>query len=125
VNGPAGQLTVVVEVAWPMVKVFESLLEEWLASPAKLALAVAVPALMLFVWFTVSDWLSPPIPVTVAVHGACAEPSKVNGPAGQLTVVVEVAWPMVKVFESLLEEWLASPAKLALAVAVPALVLFV
>ncbi len=42
-----GQVTVVVEPALPIVKVLLSLLPVWFASPAKLALAVAVPAFVL------------------------------------------------------------------------------
>ena len=73
-----------------MVKVLLPLLAVWFASPAKFALAVAVPAFVLFVYVTVTDWFSPPAPVTVAVHGVCAAP--VYGTlAGQLTVVVDEA----------------------------------
>ncbi len=46
-------------------------------------------------------WLSPPAPVTVAVHGVFAEPSYAT-PEGQLTVVVDEALAIVNVFESLL-----------------------
>ena len=61
--------------------------------------------------------------MTVALHGVCAEPLYVTL-AGQVSVVVEDAFPIVNVFESLLGSWFASPAKLALAPAVPAPVLF-
>ncbi len=47
--------------------------------------------------------------MTLALHGSFAEPSYVTL-AGQLTVVVEEAFAMVNVFESLLPPWLASPA---------------
>ena len=40
--------------------------------------------------------LRPPAPVTVTEHGVIAEPVYANGPAVQVTVVVEVAWPIVK-----------------------------
>src|SRR5437660_668531 len=60
----ARQTTGVVEAALSIVNVFESLLAVWLASPAKLALPVAVPAAVLFKYETVSDWLRPPAPVT-------------------------------------------------------------
>ena len=48
-NGPAAQLTAVVEMALAIVKFFVSLLALWLASPGNEALAVAEPALVLFV----------------------------------------------------------------------------
>ena len=38
---------VTVRMAWPIVKLAVALLPVWLASPVKLALAVAVPTLML------------------------------------------------------------------------------
>ncbi len=42
-----GHVTVVVEAALSIVNVFESLLVVWLASPAKVAVAVAMPASVL------------------------------------------------------------------------------
>jgi hypothetical protein len=65
------------------------------------------------------------IPVGTVVAGATGLTVAVYVPdvVPTTTAVVELAWSMVKVFESLLAVWLASPAKLALAVAVPALVL--
>ncbi len=57
-----------------MVKVAEPVDPSWLASPAYDAEAVAVPAPVLSVYDTGTDWLNPPAPVTVAVHGSCAEP---------------------------------------------------
>jgi hypothetical protein len=51
-----------------------------------------------------------------------AEPVYVFDPE-QLIDTEELAWPMVKVVELLLPAWFASPAKVALAPAVPALVL--
>jgi hypothetical protein len=45
-----------------------------LAVSTKVALAVAVPASVLFVKLTVTDWFRPLAPVTVAEHGVCAEP---------------------------------------------------
>jgi hypothetical protein len=70
----------------------------------------------------VSDWLRPPTPVTAAVHGVRGEPVYVTE-AGQLTMVTEMAWLMTKVALPLLASWFTSPAKLALALAVPAFVL--
>ena len=58
-----------------MENVFESLLPVWFVSPSNVALAVAVPASTLFSYVTATDALNPPAPVTVAVQGACAEPS--------------------------------------------------
>ena len=55
-------------------KVVESLLPSWLSDPAKVALALAVPALMLLVCVTSTDSLRPPTPVAVAVQGVCALP---------------------------------------------------
>ena len=104
-------------------KVALPLLPSWLASPAKVALALAVPA---FVWFEyegVNDSLRPPAPVAVAVHGVIGEPVYVIV-AGQLTVVTEAALLISKVALPLLASWFASPPKLALAAAVPAFVLF-
>jgi len=54
------------------------LLKEWAAAKpnsltAKVALAVAVPTLVLFVYTTVAVVFRP-APVTVAVHGVCAAP---------------------------------------------------
>ena len=59
----------------------------------------------------VGNWnrLRPPGPVTATEHGVCADPLYVNGPAAQLTSVVDDALPIVKCFESLLPEWFASP----------------
>jgi hypothetical protein len=65
---------VTVGTALSIVNVLESLLPVWLASPAKLADACPVPALVLSVWVTVNDWLRPPAPVTDAVHGVRADP---------------------------------------------------
>jgi hypothetical protein len=53
--------------------------------------------------------LSPPTPVTPALHGVFADPSYVTA-EGQLTVVAEGAFAIVNVFESLLPLWFASPA---------------
>ena len=48
----------------------------------------------MFAYVTVSDSLSPPVPVTVAVQGVNAAP--LNGTlAGQLTVTVDVAFVML------------------------------
>ncbi len=44
--------------------------------------------------------LNPPTPVTVAEQGVWADPVYVYGPAGQLTVVVDVAWVSVMVLLS-------------------------
>src|SRR5262249_13485144 len=107
-----------------IVKSFESLLPVWFVSPAKVADAVAVPAFVLFVYVTDTDWFSPPAPVTLAVHGVYGEPVYTNGPGVQLTVVVLPALSIVKVVEPLLLLWLPSPPKAAEAVAVPAFVLF-
>jgi hypothetical protein len=60
--------------------------------------------------------------VTDALHGVLADPSYVTL-AGQVTVVVDDALAIEKVLESLLPLWFASPAKVALADAVPAPVL--
>jgi hypothetical protein len=46
----------------------------------------------------------------------CALPIYVNGAPVQITVVVDPAGEIVKLAELLLVVWLASPAKLALAV---------
>ncbi len=46
--GPHGQVTTVVVGAWVIANVAEPVLPVWLASPANVALAVAVPALVLF-----------------------------------------------------------------------------
>ena len=69
-----GHVTVVVEAALSIVKFLVPALALWLASPAKLALAVAVPALVLFEYVTVTAWLKPPGPVAAAVHGVSALP---------------------------------------------------
>ena len=74
VVGVAGQVTAVTEAALAMSNVALPLLASWFASPAKLALAVAVPTFVLFVYVGVSDALKPPAPVVVAVHGVSGEP---------------------------------------------------
>jgi hypothetical protein len=74
VVGVAGHVTAVTEAALLISKVLLSLLPVWFASPAKLALAFAVPALTLFVYDGVNVSLRPPTPVAVAVHGVMAEP---------------------------------------------------
>ena len=53
---------------------------------------------------------NPPAPVTVTVAGISGEPVYVKGPP-TVPVVVDVALSMVKVFESVLPVWLASPAR--------------
>jgi hypothetical protein len=55
VYGPGGQVTVVVLGALSIVKVVEPLLLLWFASPLNAADAVAVPALVLFVYVTGTD----------------------------------------------------------------------
>src|SRR5690242_9095913 len=105
-----------------MANVVESLLGLWLSSPSKLAAAVAVPASVLAEYVTGLVWLSPPAPVTLAEQGVCADPLYVTL-TGQVTTVVDAAALIRNVFESLLPEWLESPAKLAAAVAVPVAVL--
>jgi hypothetical protein len=87
---------VVVLAAFLIVNIFESLLGVWLSSPAKLALAVAVPAFVLAAYVTVSAWFSPPAPVTLAVHGVCAVPSNVTK-GGHVTAVVELAFSIFSV----------------------------
>src|SRR5437763_418641 len=70
----AGQLTVVVELAFAMVNVADAVLPSWFASAANVAVAVAVPGFMLSVYATANVSLSRPAPVTVAVQTACAAP---------------------------------------------------
>jgi hypothetical protein len=69
----------------------------------------------------VADVFSPPAPVAVAEHGVCGAPVK-GAPRPHVTTVVDEAFAMLKLAEPALASWLASPVKLALAVAVPALV---
>ena len=59
-----------------------------------MAFAVAVPALVLFVYITDAVVLSPPAPVTVEVHGVRAFPVYVW--FEQVIVVVVVAFEIVK-----------------------------
>jgi hypothetical protein len=121
----AGQLTAVTEAALLMSNVALPVLASWFASPAKLALAVAVPAFVLFVYDGVRDALRLPAPVAAAVHGVSGEPVYVVGVFGQVTVVSELALLISKVAWPVEPVWFASPPKLASAVAVPAFVLFV
>ena len=85
-----GHETVVVDEALAMAKVVLPLLARCVASPAKLALAVAVPAEVLLEYETVKDWENPPEPVAVAVQGVCAEPVYVTDVGHDTVVVVAV-----------------------------------
>ena len=67
-------MTVVSELALLISNVALPLLPSWLASPAKLALALAVPALVLFEYVGVNVSFKPPRPVAAAVHGVRGEP---------------------------------------------------
>jgi len=64
-----------------------------------------------------------PAPVAWAVQGVWAEPVYV-APAVHVTVIAELAGAITKFAEPVLPVWLALPAQLAVAVAVPAFVLF-
>ena len=55
-------------------KVAFPLLPSWFPSPANVALALAVPALVLFVYAGVNEAFKPPAPVAAAVHGVRGEP---------------------------------------------------
>ena len=99
----AGQLTAVTEAALLMSNVALPLLASWFASPAKLALAVAAPTFVLFVYVGVTDALRPPAPVAVAVHGVSGEPVYVVAEVGQVTVVSELALLISNVLLSLLD----------------------
>jgi hypothetical protein len=85
-----------------MENVSESFELSWSVSPAKLAdaLAVDVPRLVLLPYDTVSDWESPPAPVTEAVQGSNADPVYVAD-GGHVTVVVDDAFTMVRLEELL------------------------
>ena len=98
----ADQVITTDEAALLIVKFLESLLLVWFESPAKLAVAVAVPAFVLLEYKTLSDWLSPPAPVTAAVHGVCADPLYVTLLGEQVTTVVDDAWLTVCVRGELL-----------------------
>jgi len=67
----------------------------WFASPANVAVAVAVPTLMLFVYTIVAVVLKPPAPATAAVHGVNAAPVYVTD-AGHVTTVVDAALAIVR-----------------------------
>ena len=67
---------------------------KWLSSPAKVASAVAVPALVLPEYATVVEVDKPPAPVTVAVHGVNADPVNTTEP-GHDTTVTDVALEIV------------------------------
>ena len=80
---------------------------------------------MLFVYEGVRLSFKPPAPVAAAVHGVNGEPVYVVADAGQVSAVTEAALVISNVAPPLLASWLASPAKLAFTVAVPAFVLSV
>jgi hypothetical protein len=101
-------VTVVFEPAFPIVNVFESALPSWFASPGYVYDAVAVPALVLSAYTASGVRPRPPAPVIATVHGVSADPVYVTL-AGQLMVVVELALSIVKVAESELPSWFASP----------------
>ena len=63
-------------------------------SPAKDALALAVPALLLLPYDTVNAWLNPPPLVTMAVQGVNAAPEKME-PEIQLIVTVDADYEIV------------------------------
>jgi hypothetical protein len=119
-----GQNTTVTDAALAIVNdTCDATEPEWLASPTKLAPANAVPAFVLPEYDTVVLVDKPPAPVTVAVHGVKAEPVNTTEP-GHDTTVTDAALEIVNdTCEADDALWLASPAKLASAVAVPALVL--
>jgi hypothetical protein len=64
-----------------------------------------------------------PAPLALAVHAAIADPVYVSL-AEHVTVVVELAFVIANVFVSVEPSWFASPSNVAVAVAVPTLVLF-
>ena len=109
--------------ALPMANVVWASLAVWLASPAKAAETVAVPAWTLPAYSTGTAVSRPPAPVALAEQGVWPAPVYVKGPAPQVIVVVEPALPIAKVEDALLGVWFASPAYEALAVAVPTAVL--
>ena len=117
------QLTAVDEVAFVMLKEPDAVEPSWFASPANVADALVVPTLVLFAYVTATDSFRPPTPVTVAVQASIAAPVNVTL-AVQLTAVVEVAFVMLNEPDAVLPSWFASPAKVALAAAVPTVVLF-
>jgi hypothetical protein len=95
---------------------------EWLASPAKDASAVAVPAFVLPEYDTVVEVDNPPTPVTLAVHGVRAAPVNTTDTVHD-NVTTEAARVIVNDLAAEAPTWLASPANTTCAVAVPALVL--
>ena len=95
----------------------------WLASPAQVELAVAVPTLVLVPYVMVALVADSPAPVMTSVHGVSAAPVYVTD-AGQVMTLVVVALVMPKLTWMAVEPvWLASPAQVEFAVAVPTLVL--
>ena len=118
------QVITVLEVAVVMPKLVWVAVEPvWLVSPAHVELAVAVPTLVFVAYVIAALVVVSPAPVITSVHGVSAEPVYVTD-AGQVMTFVEVALVMVKLDCAAVEPvWLASPAHVELAVAVPTLVL--
>jgi len=117
-------VSVVVDDALSIAKVLLSELAVWFTSPVKLAFAVAVPAFVLSEYVGVTVLFNPPAPVAAAVHGVSGDPVYVTD-VGQVSVVVDDALSIVNPPVPVLPSWFASPAKVALAPAAPALVLLV
>ena len=88
---------VVVDEAFVIVNVFWVAVDPvWFASPAYVASAVAVPALVFARYETGTVVDRPPAPVTAAEHGVSGEPVKVTED-GHVTTVDDAAWFTVSV----------------------------
>jgi len=87
---PAVHVTVIAELAGAITKFAEPVLPVWLALPAQLAVAVAVPAFVLFEYWIelVTSTGLMPAPVAWAVARCLAEPVYV-APAVHVTVTIE------------------------------------
>ena len=85
------------EAAFAMVKdTWVAVDPVWFASPAYVASAVAVPALVFARYETGTVVDRPPAPVTAAEHGVSGEPVKVTED-GHVTTVDDAAWFTVNV----------------------------
>src|SRR4051794_29820732 len=94
-----------------MSNVVASPLGSWFVSPAKVALAWAVPASTLSAYDTGTGAARPPTPVTEAVHGSTADPVKTA--SAQWTSVVDPARAIVSAAVPVDAARVGVPAKLA------------